>query len=1230
MTLIMDDRVIVWQLNCHKSHLVHDQIGIKMQTENVTPILLLQEPSVGGSMTGFRMYRSKSGRCRSCIVAPDGLDLVFMDDLSSADTCTGILNCKGENIVVISSYMDYSEMQVDDKLIEALEYAKAKGFQALVGCDSNSQSTIWGNRKSNQRESIVLDLMVNQGLDIANIGSTPTYSRTNVESVIDLTLHTNGLNISDWKVSEADMLSDHRLITFRIDDTKSKMEAKKTRNLKKANWNKFRERLKSRFCFSTKHYWTEDDLEEESKKMTKLITEELDNVAPLRQRESKGNPLWGNPNFRMLSNKVKAARRRQDRKPTEANIAKYKQYRQELKSFKRKHEAERWQDFCENLTSPSDLSRFSKINCKRHKLGAMKEEGINYTEAADVADVLQRVHFPGSTNVDPDLPEPDKIRICDVYGSTITTPDQGEAVNEEDIQLVKELVTLEKVIVAIKSFGPYKAAGPDGLAPIVLQNLPVAIIHRYVEMFRASLLLKYLPNHWKESNVVFIPKTGRPTYDEAKAFRPITLASFQMKTMEKLLLWRIQDKSLSENPQSKYQHAFRKYYSTDTALSVVVDKAEQGLSSKQATLAVFLDIKGAFDHVDHGFIIESMKIKGIEQHVCDWYQMYLKERRSTINIGDCSRNFRSSIGVPQGGLISPTAFALCIDGYLNRLNTGGATTIAFADDVVILCSGPDIATLGNIVQSKLKVLEKWSRKSGLTFSVSKTNAMIFTKKTKYTKPKLRLCEEEIEYADKVKYLGVYLTPRLSWTAHIKEKVSACRRLLFMLLSMVRKSFQMTLKGLRWLYTMCVRPKLLYASHIWGTDLNEIQKLELQKINSLGCRFLAPCWKSTPKMTLEIIWNIMPLHILVRGTAMATFMRIKPLIRQYLKGDIGYQKGHLNNLDKFCSENEITEVIEKRVDKTFWGKEYQVNQFDDLDWITLMEDNDIRYVYTDGSMIDRLVGSGYIIRKNCEIEQVASVSLGAGRTAHQGELKAIDIALDYLLDLEIQEKTTEIRVDNQSVLSRLRSGRATTELEAKCMTKLEQLKRKTKVIFRWIRSHKGIQGNELADDLAKLGTLEDALPVSVPLPASYRKGQIDEYMYSQWKDEWKTLKGTSFHHRNSKFWLADLDPKRIGTDLLKHKRSDASLVIALVSGHNTTKEHLKRSKNLDPEDSMDCRLCGLMEETNEHLLECSELRNERVLSFGTSSKEQIKKHWKISNVVEFCNMEKVKNIIKNIE
>ena len=1220
--MTVDDGVLIWQLNCHKSSLVHDQLGMKMKHEKVKPLLALQEPSAREKLTGYTRIQNEGGRIRACIMVPDELSFVFMARLSSPDTSTGIIKCKNDDVMLISAYMDYSDTNIDVKLWEALEYAKEKGIDAIVCCDSNSQSTLWGNRKSNHREDLVLDLLVTQGLEIANVGNSPTYRRVNVKSVIDLTLHTNGINVIDWMVSDADMLSDHQLITFRI-DKESINSIKRSRALKKANWHRFRNILKSKLCFTSKHFWTEDDLEKESKRITKEITDALDVVAPLKQRESRGDSLWGLPEFCLLCKKVKAARKRHYRYPTEENFAKYKEYRQELKRLKRNHVAGRWQEFCEGMVDPKDLARFSKIKCQRHKLQSIKENGTVYTDAKDVTNILRKAHFPGSITLDPDSGrDPDSIRKCDVYG--ISTNEN------ESVTFVKEVITCEKVLAAIGSFGSFKAAGPDGIAPIVLQNLPVDVIHRYVEMFRASILLGYLPNHWRDSSVVFIPKTGRPSYEEAKAFRPITLASFQLKSLEKLLLWRIQDRTLSQNPESKFQHAFRKHYSTDTALSVVVDKAEQGLWNKQATLAVFLDLKGAFDHVNQNFVIESMKLKGVEQKICNWYRMYLEERKSLISLGDCREEFRTSLGVPQGGLISPTAFALCIDGYLEKLNQGGATTIAFADDLTVLSSGPDVATIGNIVQGKLKILEEWSRKSGLTFNVSKTNAMIFTRKTKFIKPKLRISGEEIEYVEQVKYLGVHLTPRLNWSVHIKEKISSCKKLLYMLLSMIRKSFQMTLKGLRWLYTMCVRPKLLYASHIWGTNLNGKQREELQRINSLGCRLIAPCWKSTPKMTLEIIWNMIPLHILAKGVAIGTFLRIKPLIRKYLKGDIGYQKGHLKELDDECKKKNLENEVEEKVNKTFWERNYQVNQFDDLDWITLLEDMDIRYTYTDGSMLNGVTGAGCAIRKNAEVEYLASISLGTDHTVYQGEMKAVELALDYLLSQRLHEVVTEFRVDSQSVLSRLRSGRATTKLETRCIEKLELLTEKTKVILRWVKSHKGLQGNELADNMAKQGTLEESPLIDVPLPSSFRKRKIKEYMHSLWKEEWKQLKGSKFNHRTSKFWLAESNPEDICKEMLKYKRNEVSLAIGLLSGHNMTKEHLQRAKKLEQEEEMDCRLCGQNDETNEHLLECRELKMERVLAFGTSDKQQIKNHWKVKYIMEFCSNEKVKQLLRTMD
>jgi hypothetical protein len=44
-----------------------------------------------------------------------------------------------------------------------------------------------------------------------------------------------------------------------------------------------------------------------------------------------------------------------------------------------------------------------------------------------------------------------------------------------------------------------------------------------------------IPVEWRAVRVIFIPKPGRDPYEMAKSFRPISLTSFFLKTMERLV-----------------------------------------------------------------------------------------------------------------------------------------------------------------------------------------------------------------------------------------------------------------------------------------------------------------------------------------------------------------------------------------------------------------------------------------------------------------------------------------------------------------------------------------------------------------------------------------------------------------------------------------------------------------------------------------------------------------------
>jgi hypothetical protein len=70
---------------------------------------------------------------------------------------------------------------------------------------------------------------------------------------------------------------------------------------------------------------------------------------------------------------------------------------------------------------------------------------------------------------------------------------------------------------------------------------------------------------WRHIKVVFIPKPGKLLF-QVKSLRPISLMSFVLKTLEKLLNRHIRGSALVEKPLHRNQFAYRAGMSTETAL----------------------------------------------------------------------------------------------------------------------------------------------------------------------------------------------------------------------------------------------------------------------------------------------------------------------------------------------------------------------------------------------------------------------------------------------------------------------------------------------------------------------------------------------------------------------------------------------------------------------------------------------------------------------------------------
>ncbi|KAI5702212.1 hypothetical protein M8J77_009091 [Diaphorina citri] len=383
-----------------------------------------------------------------------------------------------------------------------------------------------------------------------------------------------------------------------------------------------------------------------------------------------------------------------------------------------------------------------------------KPDGSYTTNGEETLEVLLNAHFPEHRSASAGPP------------SSGLNVELRSRPTEADWREAKAVVSMERIQAAVRTFKPFKSPGPDGIYPAFLQEGLETLTPVLCRLFRSSLALRHIPMYWRNARVVFLPKPGRRNLDQAKSYRPITLSSFLLKTMERLIDWRM-DQDPRTFPQNPNQHAYQPGKSTETALNELVNRIKQALKNQEITVAVFLDIAGAFDNTSINAIKET--ITGANVTIFGWITQLLETRKISAEIFGSRKEIYAARGCPQGGVLSPRLWNLVANSLLVELNDAGFFTLGYADDFVILVRGKYINTLMELLQSALSMVEKWCKSKGLKVNPLKTTMVPFTKKYKMGSLVAPIIfGERISIADDVKFLGVYFDKRLTWNLHINK------------------------------------------------------------------------------------------------------------------------------------------------------------------------------------------------------------------------------------------------------------------------------------------------------------------------------------------------------------------------------------------------------------------------------------------------------------------------------
>ena len=174
---------------------------------------------------------------------------------------------------------------------------------------------------------------------------------------------------------------------------------------------------------------------------------------------------------------------------------------------------------------------------------------------------------------------------------------------------------------------------------------------------------------------------------------------------------------------------------------------------------VFLDLKKAFDTIDHEILIRKLENIGLRGHVSALLRSYLSNRYQYTQVnGSNSKLGLIRTGIPQGSVLGPILFLL----YINDLtNTVESLVTLFADDTNIF---DRMEQDGSNVEKTLSIVNSWMKSNKLKCNLDKSKAVIFGE----TSQTAIFDKFDLMVQHCIKYLGVLIDDDLSFKSQVEK------------------------------------------------------------------------------------------------------------------------------------------------------------------------------------------------------------------------------------------------------------------------------------------------------------------------------------------------------------------------------------------------------------------------------------------------------------------------------
>lgn len=896
----------------------------------------------------------------------------------------------------------------------------------------------------------------------------------------------------------------------------------------------------------------------------------------------------GTRNMEYLSEEVRAEMAARDRARegggTEQEIAEMDARIREQKKEDRRKE---WRNTLEASASYDKMWRVVKKQCKETGRGG--------------GEVLMHNGRAMAT------PRAKADAYCAVYAevSRLTIPKESRCVKRQVIRDLKregpvceegKEFGVEEVRRALGGIDGSRAAGPDGIHPKLLRNLPEEALPLVTRLFNSSFATAEVPQKWRDGIIVPILKGGKDPSDMG-SYRPVCLTSCMSKWLERVVADRVRHKLETSGGLSDWQAGFRAGRSVEDQLVRLSQEVDDGFQLRKKTVLALYDFSRAYDTVWRFGLYRKMIDCGLPSNIIRWVARWMSNRRMQVRVqGVLSKTRIFKQGLPQGAVLSPLIFLVYINDLIEKLSRCVQVS-GFADDLAVWHVSKSVEEGEERVQQATEMVEEWSRRWLMKVAGSKCSVTLFSMDVRDSNREVAvtLRGEPIANTKRPVFLGVMFDQKLTFGPQVDRVCEKAKKRVKMLRMLGGSTWGWNKELMRTTYTALIKSVLLYGVCAWGPWAADSNWMKIERVQLEAGRAITGLLASSPSEAILAEMEAAP----VKKCAEAKWATLWERALRQKEGDPRRELATREVRQRLVrrgwrikAEEAWKGAVEGEVCR---GAEAVMSApwvtTGDVEWVIeggktddpeanrkaaldiLERDKVDVTIYTDGSAHEGRSngGSACVVTSGSNTEPVISevrrAPGGSICSSFQAEMKALGLAVGWLTEKTEEWQSARIVTDSRASMMAIQADRVRNNPLVDEVKRGLHAMREKKIIMVWVPSHCGIAGNEAADAAADEACGGDQAEA--------------ECLYEGVKRRLRTIerKGTWEHRRCQAVYsegvASEKEEGMSREELVELRRFRA--------GHSM---HLKGYQaRIGQREDSECRRCGEEAEKTEHVWRC---------------------------------------------